>query len=90
MNKKALTRLKLMPLKKFLEELGGWNILEPSANDDHYGKGWNFQENLLRIHRKALYPLFRIAVDIDARNSSRHILTVGRYCKSPCISPGRI
>ena len=61
------------PLLALLDELGGWNVSNASFNVD----GWDFQRTIRLIHNKYnLVGLFRWAVGIDDRNSSRFVIEV--------------
>ncbi|CAG0913113.1 unnamed protein product [Notodromas monacha] len=59
------------PLIAILDELGGWNVTSDSFN----AAGWDFQKTIRLIHNKYyLGGLFRWAVGIDDKNSSKFVI----------------
>lgn len=70
-----INNLQLEPVQLLIEHLGGWPVLNDSMFDD---SGWVLEEVLQKILVETgnNYLFFHV-VNVDAKQSNAHIITVG-------------
>ena len=80
MNRKQLKAMDLNPLKRLIERMGSWSMVNSSWNE----KSWDVTDALSKIHavfspvsyRPGPTPLFDVGVVVDITNSEKPIIKV--------------
>ena len=69
----SIERLKGEPLERLIKRLGSCSITDKKWNET----GWDLAAKLAEIHKNLeRFVFFRMAVEIDHKNSSQHVLEV--------------
>ena len=71
LNQSVIDKLDSTPLTQFIEDIGSWNI----SGTTWVESSWKLETMLAKIHRYNFFPLFHIAIGVDAKNSSQYILS---------------
>ena len=71
LNQTAIDILDSTPLTQFIEDIGSWTI----SGTTWVESSWRLETILAKIHRYSFFPLFKIAIGVDNKNSSQYILS---------------
>ena len=71
LNQTAIDILDFTPLTQFIKDIGSWTI----SGTTWVESSWKLETMLAKIHRYAFFPLFKITIGVDDKNSSQYILS---------------